>query len=440
LSTLVSSPASLPQWKQEVNRRLAEHKNRRGISVVERDDAAETSGTVNSRAAAAAARVAARYAKAPSFSEMQAAEARAALRLAEAATRVALDAQAAAQVALDKLGTTVAEVEDREDVATGALSANRWQDWQPAEAALDETTVHARVQMRAMEQATDPAMEIRWESDMPAFTPTVTSREADAHPTTRDDWWETVRNNASTSELSILAVEPAEPIHANLIEFPRELIATRRMRPRIAEAQCATVDEYGQLSIFEVDPTSISIDPAAPAMSTGSAQNTWCGTAWTAIELDAQPRIESEYQYEAPSPRMTLHQAPFGLRMMATTVDLALVLGAVCGVTLFAATELPHFPAIKTAEFLGIAAVIALCVLYQGFFLYIGEATPGMRWAQISWCTFDDEYPSREERRGRLVAMLVSLLPMGLGALWAIFDEDRMCWHDRLSRTYLRKC
>ena len=137
---------------------------------------------------------------------------------------------------------------------------------------------------------------------------------------------------------------------------------------------------------------------------------------------------------------MTLHQAPFGLRMMATIVDLALVLGTVCGLTLFAATELPHFPAIKTAELLGITAVIALCVLYQGFFLYIGEATPGMRWAQISWCTFDDEYPSREERRGRLVAMLVSLLPMGLGALWAIFDEDRMCWHDRLSRTYLRKC
>ena len=54
-----------------------------------------------------------------------------------------------------------------------------------------------------------------------------------------------------------------------------------------------------QLSIFEVDPTSVSIDPTAPAMSTGSAQNTWCGTAWTAIELDAQPRIESEYQYEA---------------------------------------------------------------------------------------------------------------------------------------------
>ena len=100
-----NSPAPQPSWKQEVNRRLAEHKSRKGISVVDQNDAAEASGTGNSRAAAAAARVAARYAQAPSFSELQAAEARAALRVAEAATRAALHAQAAAQAALDKLGT-----------------------------------------------------------------------------------------------------------------------------------------------------------------------------------------------------------------------------------------------------------------------------------------------------------------------------------------------
>jgi len=23
---------------------------------------------------------------------------------------------------------------------------------------------------------------------------------------------------------------------------------------------------------------------------------------------------------------------------------------------------------------------------------------------------------------------------------WAIFDEEHLSWHDRLSRTYLRKC
>jgi uncharacterized RDD family membrane protein YckC len=29
-------------------------------------------------------------------------------------------------------------------------------------------------------------------------------------------------------------------------------------------------------------------------------------------------------------------------------------------------------------------------------------------------------------------------LPVGVGMLWSIFDEDRLSWHDRLSGTYLR--
>jgi hypothetical protein len=33
----------------------------------------------------------------------------------------------------------------------------------------------------------------------------------------------------------------------------------------------------------------------------------------------------------------------------------------------------------------------------------------------------------------------VSLLPVGLGMVWSVFDEDHLSWHDRLSETYLRK-
>lgn len=35
----------------------------------------------------------------------------------------------------------------------------------------------------------------------------------------------------------------------------------------------------------------------------------------------------------------------------------------------------------------------------------------------------------------RLGWALVSLLPMGLGFLWILFDPQRRAWHDRLSRT-----
>jgi uncharacterized RDD family membrane protein YckC len=78
-------------------------------------------------------------------------------------------------------------------------------------------------------------------------------------------------------------------------------------------------------------------------------------------------------------------------------------------------------------------------LLYQTIFSTLTEATPGMRYAGISLCTFDDQCPTRAQRCGRLGALLLSLLPVGLGAAWAIFDEEHLSWHDRLSKTYQRK-
>ena len=62
-----------------------------------------------------------------------------------------------------------------------------------------------------------------------------------------------------------------------------------------------------------------------------------------------------------------------------------------------------------------------------------------MRYAGIGLCTFDDQRPTRAQRSGRLGALLLSLLPVGLGLAWAIFDEEHLSWHDRLSRTYPRR-
>ena len=70
-------------------------------------------------------------------------------------------------------------------------------------------------------------------------------------------------------------------------------------------------------------------------------------------------------------------------------------------------------------------------------FFTLGRATPGMKYAQIRLMTFDGMTPVRAERYKRMAALLVSVLPVGLGLAWALFDEDHLSWHDRLSRTYL---
>jgi uncharacterized RDD family membrane protein YckC len=436
LSTLVSSPAPQPSWKQEVNRRLAAHKSRKGLSVVEQNAPTEAQIELNGRAAEAAARVAARYAKAPSFSEMQAAEARAALRTAEAATRVALEAQVAAQMVLANL-----ETESEDSVASEveteicAIQENSRGDfWETEPAGVPVVSVAGQ------------SLEIRWEPDMPAWpsgpppAPPIGEQERFDGPGA--EWWgSATMADAVAMSQALAPVEPAQPIPANLIQFPRELVATRRIRPRLTSAsRTALGDLFGQLSIFEVDPSSISIEPEAPAPGTEKPAEEWNGPKWSGIELDEQPEPVVEVEVAPASATPRLHQAPFARRLLAGLVDSALIMGTLCAAALAFADRMPHPLAIKTAELWAVGALIVIAILYQAISLALAKATPGMMYAGIALCTFDDEYPTNAQLRGRVVAMVLSLLPVGLGVVWAVFDDDHLSWHDRLSRTYQRKC
>jgi len=400
-----------------VNRRLAEHKNRKEISVVEQD-ASDAHGSANSRAAAAAARVAARYANVPSFSEMQAAEARAALRAAEATTRAALEAQAAAQAVLDHIQHNAVQAGDLE-------SGSRAIEPPVQERQPQNSTAAARTPAAAAS-----GLEIRWEPDMP----TRQARQEIRPEMGRS--WELPAGLQDAYDGSVYeAVEAAQPIPANLIEFPREIIATRRMRPRIAEAN-PDCDEPQQLSIFEVDPNSVSTQPMASAAK-ATEEPTWIGSSWQEIELDEQPQpLPDYYQIQPDAPK--LYQAPFGRRMMATMVDTALILSLVWGTAYLVASRFDHLPSIRFAEICGMIVTLGFAALYEWFFLTFAKVTPGMRYAQLSLCTFDEQVPSAAQIKGRMKAMLISVLPVGLGMVWTIFDEDQMSWHDRLSKTYLR--
>jgi uncharacterized RDD family membrane protein YckC len=419
LSTLASSPTPLPSWKQEVNRRIAEHKNRKGISVVDQDAADDMHASSSSRAAAAAARVAARYAKAPSFSDMQAAEARGALRAAEAATRVALEAQAAAQAVLDQIQN------NSEQAADGEYESRA------ADAPMQERQPQDLATTPRIESASAGGLEIRWEPDLPVRAAQQEIRPAISHS------WDAPVDTPETFDGGPVyeAVEAAQPIPANLIEFPREIVATRRMRPRISEANPDS-SEPEQLSIFEVDANTVSTEPMSAAASTTS-EPAWIGSSWQEIQLDEQPQPLPDYYAIQPDvPK--LYQAPFSRRMMATMVDVALILSLVWGTAYLVASRFDHLPSLRVSEVCGAIVTLGFAALYEWFFLTFAKVTPGMRYSQLSLCTFDGEVPTAAQIKARMKAMLISVLPVGLGMVWSIFDEDQMSWHDRLSKTYLR--
>ena len=460
LSTSPSQAALAPNWKQEVNRRIAAHKTQKNGSTAPAPAQPVVPATAASRAAQTAARVAARYASVPSFSEMLAEEARGAVRAAEAASRAALEAQAAAESILAELEAASAG-EGRWATSSFSSHADHGLElaWKAPVAPIKPTNPIAPIDpvesVSVVAPDPEPGMDwesldrqpvgIRWDADLPvrSLEPVETraTRGPVAYETSAEETWtpEMYPQESPAGE-SFHVVEPAPPSHANLIEFPRELVATRKVRPRRAEGHAAIAAPSGQLSIFEVDPASISTEPEAPSGFNPTIAPEWQGPVWSGIELDAEPVTESVAESATVVETSALDLAPFGIRSMAAVVDGALIVGAFLAAAAGLAGHLKSMPPIKEMELISVVALAAIAVLYHALFFILAEGTPGMKYAGVSLCTFDDETPTRAQLRSRLAALLLSVLPVGLGVAWAIFDEEHLTWHDRLSRTYLRRC
>lgn len=459
-TTFVGQPDTTSSWKQEVSLRIAAHKSRRGWPTVRPAAPAPDWTAASSRAAQAAARVAARYAQAPSYSQMQAAEAPSAPPAAVIEIAEAPQASAA-QTAFAELPVAAAVPLLWESEAPLAVEAARSsaRDWEPAVASLhpaapasledwENECAHSRWEpdprLLPLEPASVPvpapipipapipvaeaAPRSSQELEPPAFAPLALASEDEVR------WeWQPMSQQYTESE-EIEPVEPDLPIHANLIEFPRELVATRKMRPHRAEGPFAVQRTEMQLSIFEVDPGAISTSPE-PTCTVPIAA--WPEPAWAEIELEPQTHEEAE-QEETPAAMLALHLAPFGRRLMAALADGALIAGVILIPALAAGALIGYPHATKVVELGAILAFLLAGLLYNTLFLTLAEATPGMRFARISLCTFDGQIPTRAQLRSRLGALLLSMVPLGLGVAWALFDDDRLSWHDRLSRTYPR--
>lgn len=412
-----------------MSRRLAAHKSHKAAEPAGRQTVPE--GNASKRAAEAAARVAARFAKAPSYSQMLADEARAAVRAAEAASQAALHAQAAAE-------SVLASIE-------ADLGSSRHEEPEAESSPVHEAMKAQPVVERIAETAAAANFSVQWEQELPVNRAGATARTmhqaVPAARTTRDDRWEDLwrdeRGDAEGAEI----VEAAQPIHANLIEFPRELVATRKVRPRRAEGEYgATYETGGQLSIFEVDPGGVSTEPAVAETTSTTVEPLWSEPEWSGIQLDEQPGeelLEEPEVHAAAPPAIELASA--SRRIMAAVVDGSLIVGAFLAAAMMAAQNAKELPAPRVVEVAAALALVVIGALYKTLFYTLGTATPGMRYAGIGLSTFSGERPTRAQRCGRLVALTLSLLPVGLGVVWSLFDEEHLSWHDRLSRTYLRR-
>jgi hypothetical protein len=573
-------------WKEELNARLREHRQRREdgrsqdtSAPVERPNFSEE----DTPAGRVAARVAARYRDAPSYTELLAASAEAAAVAAETAAVAAHEAHIAAHVAAQAAQQGWEQQQIDQDVFSDPFFATPRQT--ATEAARPRWEETASLPETAVEPCPPPPVfqgpvTVTHHAPLPERTPVPERQPVVA------------RARALVDAFAEALVPAAQQLPAKLIEFPRELIAAHRQRPRLAEGPLLEPEQPGTpLRIFEVEEvletklveplavgrqavevpqevhltvninfdgpaaclpvrasaveTMLDFDgemgkqtvddsfeeaprrragflfeegaqdrqrelapgPSAPVPPAPSPQPTpkprsvteaerraratpmerassredvaplWKSkavqperpseTGWSSIRLGEHPRAETttaavpaavpaeeSRRATARAPRVAEDTfptaqatashafesiAPISDRCMGALVDFGIVFGSfLVGVLVFASST-EHPPAGKAALAAAVLVLGVMGAFYGWLFMsYGGGSTPGMRYARIALCTFEDANPSRKELQNRIPATALALLPLGLGLIWALLDEDRLGWHDRMTRTYQR--
>jgi uncharacterized RDD family membrane protein YckC len=74
---------------------------------------------------------------------------------------------------------------------------------------------------------------------------------------------------------------------------------------------------------------------------------------------------------------------------------------------------------------------------YFALFTVFGGSTPGMMLRGLRVVRFDGGIPTSRQMVWRSFGYLISAGTCFLGFVWALWDEDQLCWQDRISQTYL---
>ena len=259
--------------------------------------------------------------------------------------------------------------------------------------------------------------------------------------------------------------------------FPRVEASAPAQEPafEIASSHALALDPLSQEFIApepeEPDPRQTSPEPqlrsSPPELSGGAKIIEFPRFAWAppvpppdqlAEPVSERPRILEVPEIAPPAPALggitiepvepkeiekrpgidtPLQSAPLTQRLVAAAID-ALIVAAASALFgyIFWKVAAVHPPRL---QLLGIAAgaLTLLWATYQYLLMVYGGNTPGLRLAGLRLCRFDGSGTSRSLRRWRVLGSYLSAASLGMGYAWVFLDEDVLCWHDRITHTYL---
>ena len=313
-----------------------------------------------------------------------------------------------------------ASVESRAPIATDLLEAPDPDAWR-REVAARVNRFRARRQTRAPRY---PSLALKFEPSEPLHstpaenkTPTqdVVAAIKAASPIASSDRESVALLSASAPVSKPANADPAkiestkiEP--SKIIEFPRPWIPPARPADELAEP---VLDRPRILEAPEILPPP----PAMGGILIEPAQQ---------LSNDKQPGID-----------IPLQSAPMTQRLLAVSIDATIVLAALAAFAAIFFKVTHTIPPLRLAAEAGILLTALFWASYQYLSIVHSGTTPGLKLAKLQLCRFDGEPVARRIRRWRTLASLMSGMSVGLGYAWCFLDEDALCWHDRITKTYM---
>jgi len=157
------------------------------------------------------------------------------------------------------------------------------------------------------------------------------------------------------------------------------------------------------------------------------------------MEICVQPELDfsNTSSDRAHSQTALVPVADLGVRRWAGFLD-ALFLALTCGGFLALFHSLGGEIAFEKSDALICFLVLYLFYgLYFSLFITLAGATPGMQLRGLTVVRLDGNLPDTRQLLWRSFGYLLAGATLMLGFFWALWDEDRFTWQDRISQTYV---
>ncbi len=151
-------------------------------------------------------------------------------------------------------------------------------------------------------------------------------------------------------------------------------------------------------------------------------------------ETSAQTQIVEDERKSQPG---LYSAASIDARRLAALIDFCCLLFAYGGFLMLFGSLGGQFTLSKITAAVYATTFAIVYLQYFALFTIFGGTTPGMMMRGLQVVSFSGESPTPRQMLLRSAGYMLSAGTFFLGFLWAMWDEDELTWHDRLSRTYL---